>query len=134
VQLAAVPVQIANANNYHKMVSDSQSSFRDAVNYITVRAPRNATVYYISTEERQKAGGGQISGDFFQWLLSFKGRSDIRVENLKSEQPKDGYIALLSNLDVSIFTNEHKDLTPRVNVLKEIKNGESVAYILGMKK
>lgn len=135
VQLWAVPTEIANTNNYHTMVSDSQTSFRDAVNYITAKAPQNAKIYYISTEERQKADKGrQIDGDAFQWLLSFKGRNDVVIENLGSESPKDGYIALLSNLDVYLFTNNHKDLNDQVSILKEIKNGQSVAYILGMKK
>lgn len=134
VQLFAVPTQIANTNNYHMMVSDSQSSFREAVDYLTATAQRNATVYYISTEERQKVGGGQIDADVFQWLLCFKGRCDIRIKTLESQQPEDGYIALLSNLDVYIFTNEYKNLTTQVQILKAIKNGERVAYILMMRK
>jgi hypothetical protein len=134
VQLFAVPTQIANTNNYHMMVSDSQSSFREAVDYLTATAPRNATIYYISTEARQKVGGGQIDADVFQWLLCFKGRCDIRIKTLESQQPEDGYIALLSNLDVYIFTNEYKNLTTQVQVLKAIKNGERVAYIIEMKK
>jgi len=79
-------------------------------------------------------GGGQIDGDALQWVLCFKGRCDIKIDNLGSELPKDGYIALLSNLDVYIFTNVHKDMIDRVYILKEIKNGERVAYIIGMKK
>jgi len=31
VQLSEVPVEIGNTNNYHKMVSESQTSFREAV-------------------------------------------------------------------------------------------------------
>lgn len=133
-QLSAVPTQIGNTNNYHNMVSDSQNSFREAVDYLTATAPRNATIYYISTEDRQKVGGGQIDADVFGWLLCFKGRCDIRINKLDSEQPKDGFIVLLSNLDAYIFTNEYKNLIPQVQILKSIKNGESVAYILEMKK
>lgn len=134
VQFSLVPTEIENTNNYHRMVSESQTSFREAVDYITATAPHNTTVYYLSTEERQKVGGGQINSPTFQWLLCFKGRCDIKIEDLGSQQPKDGYIALLSNLDVYIFTNEHKDMLERVYVLKEIKNGERVAYVIGMKK
>ncbi|MCZ7401424.1 MAG: glycosyltransferase family 39 protein [Candidatus Methanoperedens sp.] len=134
VQLSAVPTQIGNTNNYHNMVSDSQNSFREAVDYLTATAPRNSTVYYISTGERQKVGGGQIDSDVFGWLLCFKGRCDIRIETLDSEQPKDGYIVLLSNVDAYIFTNEYKNLTTQVQILKSIKNGERVAYVLEMKR
>ncbi len=134
LQIPAAFTEIENTNGYHKMVSDSQTSFKEAVEYLKVSVPKNGTIYYISTEQRQKVGGGQIDADVFQWLLCFKGRCDIRVEKLASEQPKDGYIALLSNLDVYIFTNEYKDLIERAYVLKEIKNGERVAYIVGIKK
>ncbi|MFA4955763.1 MAG: glycosyltransferase family 39 protein [Candidatus Methanoperedens sp.] len=134
VQVSVVPTQIGNTNNYHNMVSDSQTSFREAVDYLTATANSNATIYYISTEDRQKVGGGQIDADVFGWLLCFKGRCDIRIEKVVSEIPKDGYIVLLSNLDVYIFTNEYKNLTTQVQVLKSIKNGERVAYILRMKK
>jgi hypothetical protein len=134
VQFSAVPEQIGNTNNYHRMVSESQTSFRESVDYIKTTVPQNATVYYLSTEARQKVQGGQIDAEVFGWLLCFKGRCDIKIETLGSELPKDGYIALLSNLDVYILANDHKDLNERVDVLKEIKNGERVAYILRMKK
>lgn len=133
VQLSAVPTEIENTNNYHRMVSDSQTSFREAVDYMKVNVLENATVYYISTEERQKVGGGQISAGTFHDLLCFKGRCDIKIETLSNET-KDGYIALLSNLDAYVFTNEHRDMIQQVVVLKEIKNGENVAYILRIKK
>lgn len=116
------------------MVSDSENSFREAVDYLTANAQRNATIYYISTEDRQKIGGGQIDAEVFGWLLCFKGRCDIRIDKLDSEQSKDRFIVLLSNLDVYIFINEYKNLTTQVQVLKAIKNGESEAYILGMKE
>jgi len=135
VQLSALPVQIGNTNNYHTMVSDTQASFREAVEYITATVPQNSTLYYISNEDRQKVGGGQIDDQTFHWLLCFKGRCDIRVEYLANLGEKnDGNVALLSNLDVYIFTNEYKNLNTRVHILKSIKNGERVAYVLGLNK
>ncbi len=140
LQLSVIPTQISNTNNYHRMVSDSQTNFKEAVIYLKAFVPQNGTVYYISPEERTKVGGGQIDSEVFRWLLCFKGRCDIEIKPLSSldasaETQQGGYVALLSNSDVYIFVNEYKSLTTS-NIFisqKEIKNGNSVAYILGLK-
>lgn len=140
LQLWQVPVEINNTNGYQKMVSESQTSFKEAVDYLKVTVPRNGTIYYITTEQRQKVGGGQIDWEVFHWLLCVKGRCDIEVKSLDSldttpEKQKGGFVVLLSNLDVYIFVNEYKPLSTS-NIFanqKEIKNGDSVAYVLGLK-
>lgn len=140
LQLSVVPTQISNTNNYHRMVSDNQASFKEAIDYLKVSVPQKGTVYYISTEQRLEIGGSQITPGSFYDMLCLKGRCDIEIKPLSSldvnaEKQQGGYVALLSNLDVYIFINEYKSLTTSdiFASQKEIKNGNSVAYILGLK-
>ncbi len=140
LQLPAAFTEIENTNSYHKMISDSQTSFKEAIDYLRASVPQNGTIYYISTEERLNVGGSQITDGVVHDFLCLKGRCDIEIKPLSSldaskEKQHGGYVALLSNLDAYIFINEYKNLTTS-NIFvsqKEIKNGNSAAYILGIK-
>ncbi len=122
------------------MVSDNQQSFKEAVEFLKTTVPINGTIYYIPEEDRKKVGVIQIGPEYFHQLLCVKGRCDIEIKSLKSldpspEKQNGGLVALLSSPDVYIFINEYKSLADS-NIFvsqKEIKNGDSVAYILQLK-
>ncbi len=140
LQLSAVPGQINNMNNYHKMVSDNQQSFKGAVEFLKATVPINGTIYYVPEEDRKKVGVIQIGPEYFHQLLCVKGRCDIEIKSLESldtdpEKQNGGFVVLLSGPDVYIFINEYKSLAESdiFVSMKEIKNGESIAYILQLK-
>lgn len=137
LQVSVVPGQISNTNSYHNMVVQTQANFKGAVDYITSSVPKNGTIYYISTDKRQQTGGRQMDSSDLHWFLCVMERCDIHVLLLesidKNTENKDRIIFLPSDLDVYIFVNNYKDMMDRVNVLKEFKNGDHVAYILKMK-
>lgn len=140
LQLSEVPVQIQNTNNYQKMRAESETSFRESIDYIKVSVPQNGRIYYIPEEQRTKVGGEQIPPHILHELLCIKGRCDIRIELLSSLEISGGekhpgeYIVLLSNLDIYLFFNEYKPML-RDDLYasqKAIKNGEYQALILGL--
>jgi 4-amino-4-deoxy-L-arabinose transferase-like glycosyltransferase len=136
LQISAIPPEISNTNNYQKVASESQTSFKEAVDYVKTSVPENGSVYYIPSEEREKVGGSQITPGVFYDVLCMQGRCDIEVKNLlpsATNMGKNGFIVLLSNLDAYIFNQEYSSLNNNVYILKQIKNGDSVAYILGVK-
>ncbi|MCZ7384120.1 MAG: glycosyltransferase family 39 protein [Candidatus Methanoperedens sp.] len=135
LQLSAIPTEISNTNNYQKVVSESQTSFKEAIDYMMTTVPKNGTVYYIPSEEREKVGGSQITEGVFYDVLCMKERCDIKVKNLlpSTNLEKGGFVVLLSNLDAYIFSKEYTSLNNNVYILKQIKNGDGVAYILGVK-
>lgn len=140
LQIAAVPDQIRNTNNYQKMRADSETSFKESVDYLKVTVPENGKIYYIPQEMRTKVGGEQITSETMQDLLCIKGRCDIEVELLStldinsSSNHKGEFIYLPSNLDIYIFFNEYKFLLRDdiYNSQKRIKNAEYEAMILGL--
>ncbi len=135
LQLSAIPTEIGNTNNYQKVVSGSQTSFKEAIDYLMASVPENGTVYYIPSEEREKVGGSQITEGVFNDVLCLNKRCDIKVKNLlpSTNLEKGGFIVLLSNVDAYIFSKDYTSLNNNVYILKQIKNGDSVAYILGVK-
>ncbi len=138
-QLPAVYSEIENTNNYHKTMSDIETSFKESIEYLKANVPENGVVYYIPQEQHDKYGG-QINSDSLRSLLCLKGRCDIQVKSLSSlniEEPrqKNEYIALISNMDMYIFSDEYKPLLRNDLYVsqKPIKNGENQALILGLK-
>lgn len=140
LQLAAVPGQINNTNNYHKMVSDNQQTFKGAVEFIKATVPINGTIYYVPDQARKKVDVEQIGPEYFHWLLCLKGRCDIEIKSLdslnpNSEKQNGRFVVLLSSADAYIFVNEYKSLAESDIFVsqKQIKNGNDVAYILQLK-
>lgn len=138
-QLPAAFSEIENTNNYHKMMSDIETSFKESIEYLKTNVPENGVIYYIPYEQHEKFGG-QINSDILHSLLCLKGRCDIEIKSLSSlnveeQRQKNEYIALISNLDMYIFSNEYKPLLRNDLYVsqKPIKNGESQALILGLK-
>ncbi|VVB94124.1 Dolichyl-phosphate-mannose-protein mannosyltransferase [uncultured archaeon] len=138
-QLPAVSSEIENTNNYHKMMSDIETSFKESIEYLKANVPENGVIYYIPQEQHDKFGG-QINSDSLHSLLCLKGRCDIQIKSLSSlnieeTRQKNEYIALISNLDMYIFSNEYKPLLRNdlYKSQKQIKNGENQALILGLR-
>lgn len=140
LQLSAVPVQIQNTNNYQKMRAESETSFRESIDYIKASVPENGRIYYIPEEQRSKVGGEQIPRHALRTLLCLKGRCDIKIESLSSLDINSSinhqgeYIVIPSNLDIYIFFNEYKSLLRNdiYSSQKIIKNGEYEAMVLGL--
>lgn len=139
-QLSLVPTQINNTNFYQKRVSDSQTSFKESIEYIKISVVENGVVYYIPDEQRAEIGGGQINAPMLQSLLCLKGRCDIEVKSLMildiniTRKPNHEFIALLSKLDIYIFNNKYQYLITEGGFTsqKVIEHGDHAAVILGI--
>lgn len=139
-QLSVVPTQINNTNYYQKRVSDSQTSFKESIEYLKSSAAVNGVVYYIPTEQRAEIGGGQITAPMLQNLLCLKGRCDIEVKSLMlldintTRKPNHEFVALLSKLDIYIFNNKYQYLIKEGGFTSQklIEHGDHAAVILGI--
>ncbi|MBW6518484.1 MAG: glycosyltransferase family 39 protein [ANME-2 cluster archaeon] len=138
LQISLVPAQLETTSSYQKELGNKQTSFKELVEYLLSFAPENAIIYYISVNQREKVGVGQIDSSDFHELLCLKGRCDISVKSLdrldinNTNPDSHEYIALLSNQDVSIFINEYSQLDDRGLFTSQhvFKNGNRVSIIL----
>ncbi len=124
-QVAVIPNQISNMQNYNRMISDNQNTFRETMielNSISTSAP----VFYLSEEIRNKYGGYQITEDFFRQYLHIK---DINI-NVTTNYIESEYIILPSSLDVQIFQKEYPDEINKLQIIKQIQNNNDYGFIL----
>ncbi|MCZ7356887.1 MAG: glycosyltransferase family 39 protein [Candidatus Methanoperedens sp.] len=129
LQLVAIPQEIANTNNYQENAASSQTVVKEIVVYLKSNMKENATIFYIPSDVRSKYGE-QIDAIYFQDLLCLENRCDINVK-LLSNNTNNGYIVLISNLDVYVFVNEYKEIISRkISSQKEFKIGQNVGYVL----
>jgi hypothetical protein len=137
-QIAVIPTQVSNTNSYHKVVSDRQTTFKDAIDHIVTEVPEYGTLYYISNEKRSEINAGQINAlDLYQ-LLCLEGRCDINIESLDElnaniDGPNnEGYVVLLSTFDIYILNKEYPQLLDKIkdSEAKIITNGDAHAAVI----
>ena len=121
VQAIYIPGQITNSQWYNNEISDKQKVFFDTVN--SLHEIPTDTVFYIPEETRSKYDS-QISEQVFQQYLCLRDLCNIKVTTNYSES---NYIILPSILDNYTF---HKEYPNATSVVKKIKIGEDVGFIL----
>lgn len=136
-QVLVIPTQISNTNSYHEVVSDRQTSFKEAIDYIVSEVPENGTIYYIPNQKRAEINAGQINSlDLYQ-LICLEGRCDININyldglNVNIDENNKGYIVLLSSFDIYILNTQYPQLLNGIkdSEAKIVTNGAAQAAVI----